>query len=209
MWKNFLKLGAIAIASIALVACENNGEGTNTAIDGVNGPNVSVTNGYVITTMVFKNITIDAGVTIPIPDFGSSTVYVGPDFETGGTLLQLSVLAADFFDGQDLGLAPQTLPGGRLLPTVASGALPAVAITVPQLNNTVFYVGSSVLGFFVPYSGMDLAGAIASFNFYDTNKKKVGTLSLVGEDANGENSGILLLLSTSLLGIESYRAQAL
>jgi hypothetical protein len=193
-----------AIAAIALAGC-NGTDGTNTSIDGVDGPNVSVSNGYVMMNFVFKNVNIDGGATIPVPNFDGSSIYVGPDFSSGGLLLQVSVRAVDFFDGQNLDLDPQFLPGGRPLPTVGGGSLPSVAVTVPQLHDTVFYIGKDVLGFFVPYDGIKLDGAIISSNFYDTAKKKVGTLSVVGADEHGENSGILLLLSTSLLGIDQFR----
>jgi hypothetical protein len=54
------------------------------------------------------------------------------------------------------------------------------------------YVGKDVFGVFLPTKvGVD--GAIASFRYY-IGEKRAGTISVVGADENGENSGVFLML---------------
>jgi hypothetical protein len=195
-------ISALVIAGI-LTACGGSGSGSNTVIEGMTGPDVEMVNGKVMLTMVFKDVFIDGGVTIPIPKYPQSTLQVGPDFASNGTLVSLVINAADYLGNQGSGLDPQTLPGGRPLPGVAAGSMPAVALNVPQLWNSVLYVGPEVIGFFVPFQKLNMAGAIVSFRFYDKSNKAVGLVSLVGADANGQNAGVLAMMNSGLLGIKS------
>ena len=62
-----------------------------------------------------------------------------------------------------------------------------------KFNNMTLYVGKDIFGIFLPASvGID--GAMASFRYYIADKN-AGTISIIGKDANGENSGVLLLLN--------------
>jgi hypothetical protein len=191
---------AVLVTTI-MSGCGGAGTGVNTKIDGITGPDVEVVNGRVVLSMVFNNVAIDGGATIPLPKYPNSSVQVGPDFASAGTLLTLTVSADDFVKVGSNPFSAQSLPGGRPLPTVSAGTLPAVALQIPQLFNSVFYVGPSVIGFFVPYSKIDLAGSIVSFRFYNKAGAAVGTLSLVGADSAGKNSGVLALMAADLLGI--------
>lgn len=191
---------AVAMA-FTLTGCGGAGKGANPSIDGVIGPDVEYVNGRVVLSMVFQNIHMDGGATIPIPKYPNSSVQIGPDFQSSGTLLVLTISGSDFLGNKGAGFDPQTLPGGRPVPTVASGVMPAIAIQVPQLMNTVFYVGPEVLGFFVPFNKLDLAGSILSFRFYNKAAEPIGVLALVGSDASGKNAGILALMRVDLLGI--------
>ena len=194
------------VMAAALTACGGSGSGSNPTIDGIDGPHVEFTNGMIMLSMVFKNIHIDGGATIPIKKYPNSSLQVGPDFQTDGTLLTLTVSAPDFLGNQGQGLDPQKLPDGRPLPSVAQGQLPAIALQVPKLNNAVFYVGPTVIGFFVPFS-LDLGGGIVTFRFYNNENKPVGTLSLVGAAAgSNQKSGLLALLSADLMGIIHKKA---
>lgn len=204
--KNFLKLALVPVLALVLSACGGNGSGTNTKIDGIDGPHVEIVNGNIIMSLVFQNMSIDGGATIPIPKYPNSTLQIGPDFQSNGTLFSLTVKVSDYLGNVGAGLDPHTLPGGRPLPGVASGALPSVAFQIPQLMNTTFYVGPDVIGFFVPFK-LDTSGAILTFRFYDNSSKPVGNLSLVGADQEGKNSGVLLLLSANLLGLHGKDAQ--
>lgn len=189
------------LMAITFTACGGKGTGVNPTIEGVTGPDVEIVNGRIILSMTFNNISVDGGATIPIPKYPNSSIQVGPDFHSAGTLLVLTISVTDFLGDKGSMFNPQTLPGGRPLPTVAAGVLPAIAIQVPQLFNTVFYVGPSVIGFFVPFKKLNLAGSILSFRFYDKAGAPKGILSLVGSDASGGNAGILALLSVDLMGI--------
>jgi hypothetical protein len=191
---------AVAMA-ITLSACGGKGGGVNPSIDGITGPDVELVNGRLILSMVFNNISVDGGATIPIPKYPNSSVQVGPDFMSAGTLLVLTVSVTDFLGDKGTMFDPQTLPGGRPLPSVAAGKLPAIAIQVPQLFNSVFYVGPEVLGFFVPFNKLDLAGSILTFRFHNKAGEAIGILGLVGSDASGKNAGILAMMRADLLGI--------
>jgi hypothetical protein len=203
----FVQLKKMAVAGLAmamavsLTGCGGSGSGVNPTIDGITGPNVELVNGRLILSMVFNNVSIDGGATIPVPKYPNSSVQVGPDFQSAGTLLVLTVSVTDFLGNKGAGLNPQALPGGRPLPSVAAGALPAIAIQVPQLFNSVFYVGPEVLGFFVPFQQLDLAGSILTFRFHNKAGEPIGILGLVGSDAAGKNAGILAMMRADLLGI--------
>jgi hypothetical protein len=42
---------------------------------------------------------------------------------------------------------------------------------------------------------MGAQGVTGTFLFYDNNKTQIGTISIVGSDSTGQNSGILLMLN--------------
>ena len=199
--KKFAGASLAVLMAITLTACGGAGSGKNPVIQGVTGPDVEVVNGRLVLSMVFQNIHIDGGATIPIPKYPNSSVQVGPDFQSAGTLLVLTISVTDFLGDKGTFFNPQTLPGGRPLPGIAAGVIPAVAIQVPQLMNMVFYVGPEVLGVFVPFNKLDLQGAIVSFRFYNKAGDPVGMLSLVGSDAGGKNAGILAMVRADLAGI--------
>ena len=181
--------------SVGLVGCGGAGGGLNPEIAGVKGPNVELIDGRFLLSMAFANINVAGGITIPIPKYPNSSLSIGPDFETDGMLVVLTVAVEDFVNIGDRGLDPQKLPGGRPLPGVGAGQLPAIALRIPEILNSVLYVGPKVLGFFVPFKKLDLAGQILSFRFHDKAGVRVGNISLVGQDANKENGGILVLIN--------------
>lgn len=200
-FKKFIGASVAVVMAFTLTACGGAGKGHNTIISGVTGPDVEVVNGRLVLSMVFNDIQIDGGATIPIPKYPNSSIQVGPDFQSSGTLLVLTVSVSDFLGDKGAAFNPQTLPGGRPLPGIASGVIPAVAIQVPQLLNMVFYVGPEVLGVFVPFGKLNMQGAIVSFRFFNKAGDPVGMLSLVGSDSAGKNAGILALIRADLAGI--------
>ncbi len=199
--KKMKSAGVAVLMAITLSACGGKGTGVNPKIDGITGPDVELVNGRVVLSMVFNNLSVDGGATIPIPKYPNSSVQIGPDFQSAGTLLVLTISVTDFLGDRGAIFDPQTLPGGRPLPSVAAGKLPAVAVQVPQLFNTVFYVGPEVLGFFVPFNKLDLAGTILTFRFHNKAGEPVGILGLVGSDAQGKNAGVLAMMRADLIGI--------
>lgn len=194
-YKNILTVSFALILSIGLVGCGGQGGGLNPEIAGVKGPNVELIDGRFLLSMSFANINLSGGTTIPIPKYPNSSLSIGPDFETDGMLVVLTVAVEDFVNVGVQGLDPQKLPGGRPLPGVSSGQLPAIALRVPQLLNSVLYVGPKVLGFFVPFKRLNLQGQILTFRFHDKAGIRVGNISLVGHDQNQENGGILVLIN--------------
>jgi len=200
-FKKYTGAGLAALMAITLSACGGSSTGQNTVIAGITGPDMEVVNGRLILSMVFQNVAINAGATIPIPKYPNSSIQIGPDFQSAGTLLVLTIAVSDFLSDKGTFFNPQTLPGGRPVPGIAAGVVPAIAIQVPQLMNMVLYVGPAVIGVFVPFAKLNMQGAIVSFRFYNKAGAAVGMLSLVGSDAAGQNAGILTLIQANLAGI--------
>jgi len=180
-----------ALSLFAFTGCGKD-NGSNIQIEGVKGPNISLMQDQLLISMVFENVQLDGGLRYVIPKYKYSYLEISPDLQSSGTLMNVSIGLKDLIDGNLDMLDPQKLPGGRNLPGVASGALPAVAFSIEKFNNMTVYAGKEVFGLFIPAKvGVD--GAIASFRYY-IGDKKAGTISLIGRDENGENDGILLLL---------------
>lgn len=181
----------IALSSI-FAGCGSKDNGLNVQIPGVQGPTVTLHEDNLLIAFVFESLVIDGGLRYNIPEYQSSYLEISPDLQSGGTLMAISVSLQDVFGDNLNRLDPQRLPGGRALPGVASGALPAVAFSIENFYNMAFYLGPQVFGVFVPYNA-GIQESIASFRFY-IGDKRMGNISLVGSDANGEHGGILLML---------------
>ncbi len=189
--KNFL-VGVFLLSLLGLVGC-NDDTGVNISIPGVTGPTVSLSGEHVLIDMTFDNVIMEGEMRIDVPEYADSSITI-TGIPGGGTKMSVAISAADLLDTSLQALDPQRLPGGRALPGVATGSLPAVAFTVEQFHNVSFYIGPDVYGFFIPLEKLGTAGSIISARYYIGDKAS-GTISLVGEDADGENAGILLFLN--------------
>lgn len=196
---NVVKKFAVALVAatfaVSAAGC-GTGSGKNVQIDGVSGPNVGFVDGKFMMNAVLKNVTFDGGIRVPIPHMPNSYFEVGPDFQSTGTLISVAVDTADLTyvsDHLEL-LQPNSLPGGRPLPGVMNGQLPSIAVQVNSFMNSVFYIGPHVFGIFIPIK-LGMQGYIGTFRFYDQTNSPIGTLSVVGEDADKKNSGFLLLIN--------------
>ncbi len=175
-------------------SCGGGGVG-NIQIAGVRGPTVALSQDNLLISMVFENVQLDGGLRYNIPKYKYSYLEISPDLQSSGTLMSISISVKDIIEGNLDRLDPQKLPGGRNLPGVSGGSLPAVAFSIEKFHNMTFYLGKQVFGIFVPAKiGVD--GAIASFRYY-VSQKAAGTISLVGNDESGDNAGVLLLLDIS------------
>jgi len=172
-------------------SCGKDG-GNNIDIPGIRGPIVNIIEDTIIISFVYEKFAIPAGARFKIPNYEHSYVEISPDLESNGTLLQLQISLQDVMGGDLETLDPQRLPGGRPLPGVASGELPAVAFTIEEFHNVSLYLGKHVYGVFVPVK-LPLKESIPTFRFY-IDGKRMGNISLVGKDSNGENDGVLLML---------------
>jgi len=178
--------------SLLVTSCGSGEDGRNITIPGVDGPTVTLNQDNVLIAFVFDNLILDGGIRYAIPRYPNSYIEVSPDLQSGGTLMAVSLSINDVFSGSLQQLPAQLLPGGRPLPGVATGRLPAVAFSIEKFNNMALYVGPSVFGIFVP-ANLGIGNSIATFRYY-TEGSRTGNISLVGADTNGENSGILLML---------------
>lgn len=177
---------------LGLTACGDNSGGNNIDIPGVDGPSIELSKENLKITMVFENVVLDGGVRYGIPEYPSSWLEVGPDFQSDGSLMTMNLAIEDVLDDDLLLLDPQKLPGGRDLPGVQGGSLPASAFSIEKFSDMTFYVGPDVFGFFVP-AGVDFDNGIATFRYF-IGDDRAGNISIVGQDQNGENAGVLLLL---------------
>ena len=186
---------SIAILTMGFASSCGNNTTSNIQIAGVQGPNLSLIQDNLVVSMVFENIQLEGGLHYNIPKYKYSFIEISPDTQSSGTLMNITISLKDIIDGNLDTLDPQKLPGGRNLPGVASGELPAVSFSIQKFTNMAFYLGKDLFGIFVPINvGVD--GAIANFRYF-MNSKLAGTISLVGIDSQGENSGILLMLNLS------------
>ncbi len=176
---------------LTFTSCKS--ENSNIEIEGIDGPHVQLLEDNLLISMVVENMVLDGGLRYNIPKYPNSYIEISPDLQSSGTLLSVSVSLDDVFDDRLGNLDPQRLPGGRALPGVAGGQLPAVAFSIEKFHNMSLYVGPEVFGIFVP-ADLGIDGAIATFSYY-MNDKKAGNVSVVGNDQDGENGGVLLLLN--------------
>ena len=165
----------------------------NLEIPGVDGPHITLLGDVVLISVVFENIQLDGGLRYNIPKYPNSYIEISPDLQSYGTLMSISISVDDIFAGGMDQLDPQTLPGGRPLPGVATGRLPAVAFSIEKFRNMAFYLGPKLFGVFIPVKNLNMQGAMLSSRFY-SNGKRTGNISLVGEDTNEKNGGFLLML---------------
>jgi hypothetical protein len=214
--QGLLKIGVLASAFIAVAlvtSCngQNSDGGSNPIIDGVDGPHVSIVNNAVTISATLNNVIFQGGLTLAVPHTQKSYIEVSPNVQTGGMLLQMG-LDLDDIAGLETNanvLDPNQLPGGRPLPGIVGGQLPSIAVQVPQWNNATFYIGTAIVGVFIPVK-FGAQGVTGTFLFYDsTGKKQIGTISIVGSDANGQNSGFLLLLNLKTMAPSSRAANVL
>ncbi len=188
------KIAMWSLSSALLLTTVSCGKdsGKNIEIDGIKGPTLTLLQNDVVISVVFENIQLEGGLKYNIPKLENSSLEIIPDTTTQGTKMNLTFSIKDIVSGKLETLDPQKLPGGRNLPGVAQGSLPAVAFSVEKFHNMKVYAGKELFGVFIP-TNVGIDNTIASFRYY-ANDKKMGTISLVGKDELGENSGILLLL---------------
>ena len=161
-------------------------------IPGVKGPNIEIVDQSMVISLDFETISFEFGGTFDIPKITGSTVGVNPSLDTGGTLLQISLDMNQITNGNIILEDAASLPGGRPLPGIREGKLPSVAMTVPKFKDMTFYLSKKVFGIFIPFKvGIN---DIITYRLV-VKERFIGTISLVGQDENGQNSGALMLIN--------------
>lgn len=195
----WIALSAVLVvaSSVTLAGC-GKGQNKNIRIDGVKGPTVNFVDNKLLLNLTLEGLAIDFGTRIPIPNLDASVIEIGPDLQSDGYLISVALDVKDVqkLSKNAIGFAnPVALPGGRPLPGVAEGQLPAVAVTLPKKgDDIVVYAGPTVIGVFVPVK-LPWKDYMGTFRFYDGAGDRIGNLSIVGQDQNGANSGVLILVS--------------
>ncbi|MBL6988363.1 MAG: hypothetical protein ISR65_01220 [Bacteriovoracaceae bacterium] len=190
--KNLFLSVALLSTFLLTTSCGDGKGGFNLEIPGVDGPHVALNEDDVVISVLFENIQIPGGLRYNVPKYNNSVIALEPDLQSDGTLMSMSIALDDVLGGNLDRLNPQTLPGGRDLPGISGGRLPAVAFTIEKFENMVFYLGPDLFGVFVPVN-IKMQGTMLTSRYY-SDGRRTGNITLVGEDQNGENGGFLLLL---------------
>jgi hypothetical protein len=188
-----LILSALLTLGLFSTSCGNGTSSANMQVPGVQNMSVKLVQDSVLISMVFTSIQLDGGLRYSIPKYPNSFLEISPDLQSAGTLLSLNISLKDALNTNLQTLDPQTLPGGRALPGVAGGRLPAVAFSIEKFHGIGIYLGPKLFGVFLPLKNLNIGSTIITARYY-VGSNRIGNLSLVGQDANGENSGLLLML---------------
>ncbi len=191
-----LLLSALMTIGVFSTSCGNGTSASNIQIPGVSKSAITLNNDSVLISFVFSAIQLDGGLRYNIPKYPNSYLEISPDLQSAGTLMSINIAIKDVANVGLQNLDPQSLPGGRALPGVSTGRLPAVAFTITKFKGVSFYVGPKLFGVFIPLNNLGIGNSIITARYY-VSSTRVGNISLVGQDANGENSGLLLMLDLS------------
>jgi outer membrane receptor protein involved in Fe transport len=129
-----LVLSAAITAGIFSTSCGNGTSSSNIQVPGIQNMSVTLVQDNVLISMVFENLQLDGGLRYNIPKYPNSYLEISPDLQSAGTLMAINVSLKDVFDTNLQLLDPATLPGGRSLPGVAGGRLPAVAFSIEKFK---------------------------------------------------------------------------
>lgn len=191
-----LVLSTLLALGLFSTSCGNGTSASNIQVPGVQNMSVKLVQDSVLISMVFQSIQLDGGLRYNIPKYPNSYLEISPDLQSAGTLMAINISLKDVFDTNLQTLDPQSLPGGRALPGVAGGRLPAVAFSIEKFHGMSFYLGPKVFGVFLPLKNLGIGNSIITARYF-TGSNRIGNISLVGQDINGENSGLLLMLDMS------------
>jgi hypothetical protein len=172
-------------------SCLNQGE--TPKIPGIDGPNLNIVDGKILLSVGLENIDLPGALTLPIPKLKNSTVTLGTRFQ-GGTMIQIAFDLNDVESDRFRVVPSQTMPDGRAFPFIMGGELPALAFNIPKAFDMTFYASKRAFGFFLPLklpSDFQIGGTIA----LKINGKQFGVFSVVGNNGEGEGSGLVLMLT--------------
>jgi len=186
------------LSSLLFVAtsCLNQEDGQY--IPGVNGPKVGIQDGKILLTVELEAVEMNAGLTLPLPKLQHSTVTIGPamhdDGTFGGTLIKVAFDPKDVENDNFRVVPSNVLPDGRDFPFMVDGSLPAIAVNVPKVKNTTFYMSTKLFGFFLPIKLPPEFNVSVHYRI-KVNGKNYGIASLIHPDVRGEGAGLVVLLT--------------
>jgi hypothetical protein len=186
------QLSAVAVLSgtLALSGCGKKVASATNVIEGVTKYKFEVANGRANLSVVFSNLHMDAGATIPLSRPQGGTIQLGPDFESGGSIFVISTPLSSL--SNNAGLPMAGLPDGRPIPGIRQGVLQAAQVNLPIIGMTYLYMGSDVFGLFVPVNLGSLALTV-TVRIRDEKGNLVGTLAGIPRGQTGSMSGVLFL----------------
>ena len=159
-------------------------------------PDVKLTFGDPVTLTLPLKGEILVGTKLDIPDVTGGFVELIPQVGNTPASVLLSV-PAKAFDNPNFRLRdPGTLPGGRALPKIADGKLPAAALVVPQWNNVVFYLGLEVAAVFVPTKSKE-PDVQLTLPISDNAGRNIGFITRIPQE-NGDNGGYFVSFNWNL-----------
>ncbi len=136
-----LVLSTVVALGVLTTSCGDGTSAQNIQVPGVKGMSVTLVQDNVLISMVFENLQLDGGLRYNIPKYPNSYLEISPDLQSAGTLMAINLSLKDVLNLNLQLLDPATLPGGRALPGVAGGRLPAVAFSIEKFKNMGFYIG--------------------------------------------------------------------
>jgi len=148
--RNTVACMAMSATALVLSSCGQGSSSGNPGIEGVNRYDFSFGGGQARLSIVFASLHLDAGATIPLSKPAGSTIQLGPDFSSGGTLFVISVPLAGLINNDTTGMPLLGLPDGRAIPDVVRGAITGSVVDLPLFGISFLYTGKDVFGLFLP-----------------------------------------------------------
>lgn len=179
----------------AMTSCLNQGE--TPKIPGVDGPKLNIVDGKILLSVGLENVSLPGGISLPATlidkKLKNSSFTIGPRLE-GGSLVQIAFDLKDVESDEFQVVPSQTLPDGREFPFIMGGELPALAFHIPKAFDMTFYASKKAFGFFLPIKLPEefVFGATIALK---VNGKQFGVFTVVGNNGQGEGSGLVLMLT--------------
>jgi hypothetical protein len=130
---------------------------------------------------------------ILVPHYVDAAVEVRKRRRDRGIFVKAKISVEDLFNKNIHALPKRALPGGRAIPGVIDGVLPATRVPLGRAGNNkviTIYQNRDVFAFFYPHEH----GQRSEVTPYYVEEVQVGHLVLIEADENGRNEGFLYVL---------------
>lgn len=190
----------ISLTSALLCSCGSGGATGDPGIQGVSKYDFRFSNGAIRLSVVFTELKVDAGATIPLAKPTGSTIEIGPDFNSGGTLFAVTVPVAGLAQLNPIGLPILGLPDGRPIPDVINGALTGNLVNLPLFGLSYLYMSKDVFGIFLPVT-LPSINAIVRVKMRDEAGNILGVFYGIPKVGDKTFSGVLVLIPVDGSGL--------